>query len=199
MVDKHTTSPGEKPLPLTDEDLIRQFQSGQDEAFTEIVHRYSNPLYNFIYRIIGDAAFAEDLLQETFLRLWQNRQSYREIAKFSTWLYTVAGNLAKSELRRLKVRRWISFSSGESDDRPLDFADDRSDPLEQMEQKIAQERIDYEIQKLPIRFREVIVLRDVQELSYEEISSILKIPLGTVKSRVNRGRLRLQSRLKDVR
>ncbi|MBM3328272.1 MAG: sigma-70 family RNA polymerase sigma factor [Calditrichaeota bacterium] len=188
---------------VTDEELIRRFQSGEDGAFDLIVARYRGPLFNFIYRILGDPAFSEDILQETFIRVWTNRSSYREIAKFSTWIYTIAGNLTKSELRRQKIRRWVFLGGGKSgnsreDEKPLDIVDDNADPERDLERRTIQRRVDAEIAKLPLVFREVIVLRDVQELSYEEIGSILQIPLGTVKSRVNRGRARLQERLKDL-
>jgi RNA polymerase sigma-70 factor (ECF subfamily) len=185
----------------TDEELIRQFQQGSTEAFDEIVKRYRNQLFSFIYRILGDPAFSEDLLQETFIRVWSNRDSYREVARFSTWIYTIAGNLAKSELRRQKIRRWISIgspSTREDDERPFEIADENSDPERDMERRTIKRRVDDEITKLPRVFKEVIILRDIQELSYEEISEILKIPLGTVKSRVNRARLRLQKRLQDL-
>ncbi len=193
MDDRREMEPGRD----TDEALIRAFQAGDRAAFDELVRRYRRPLLNFIYRIIGDAAFAEDLLQETFLRLWLNKDSYREIARFSTWIYTIAGNLAKTELRRRKVRRWVSFSGG-VDERPLEFADENADPQRDHERHNIRRRFEEEVRRLPVVFREVIILRDILELSYEEISSILEIPLGTVKSRVNRGRLRLQKRLKDL-
>ncbi len=188
----------------SDEELIRELQNGRKEAFEEIVDRYTGPLYNFIYRIIGDGATAEDLLQETFIRLWIKYDSYREIARFSTWLYTVAGNLAKSELRKRRIRRWFPLSSGGGgrtsgdEERTLDLPDENADPQRDFERNNISNRVEEEIQKLPLVFRDVIVLRDIQELSYEEISTILKIPLGTVKSRVNRGRHRLQARLRDL-
>jgi len=183
--------------PPSDEELIRCFQQGKEEAFDELVQRFKGPLLNFIYRIIGDSNYAEDLLQETFVRLWLNRDSYREIARFSTWIYTVAGNLAKSELRRQRIRRWLPLG-GNNEERGIELPDTSADPHRDLEQRNIQRRVDEEIRKLPKVFREVIILRDIQELSYEEVSSILKIPLGTVKSRVNRGRLRLQKRLKDL-
>lgn len=185
----------------TDEQLIRDFQNGSTAAFDEIVRRYRNPLFSFIYRILNDPAFTEDLLQETFIRVWTNRDSYREVAKFSTWIYTIAGNLAKSELRRQRIRRWVSLggsSSNDADDRSIEIADENSDPHKDYERSNIQSRVDAEVARLPLIFREVIILRDVQELSYEEIGEILKVPLGTVKSRVNRARLRLQRRLKDL-
>jgi len=184
----------------TDEQLIHRFQEGDESAYDELVGRYRNPLFNYICWIINDRAYAEDLLQETFLRLWTNKQSYREVAKFSTWIYTIAGNLAKTELRRRKIRRWFPISGGGGeDDRPLDFADEDADPDRDLERLTIEKRVKEEIQKLPSAFREAVILRDIQELSYEEISSILKVPLGTVKSRVNRGRARLQKELSDLR
>ena len=190
---------------MTDEQLIRALQEGRRDAFDVIVDRYSGQLNNFIYRIVGDAATAEDLLQETFIRLWTNRHSYREIAKFSTWLYTVAGNLAKSELRRKRIRRFVSLSSGGErsldgeEERTFELSDESADPEGDYQRRFINKRVEEEIKKLPILFKEVIILRDIQELSYEEIGSILKIPLGTVKSRVNRARQRLQTKLQDLR
>lgn len=186
----------------TDEELIHALQADSMDAFDEIVDRFSRPLLNFITRFVGDPVGAEDLLQETFIRLWTKRNSYREIAKFSTWLYTVAGNLAKSDLRRRRIRRWLPLSSGSGefgdDERYLDPPDESADPHMDSERRNIRRRVDEEIGKLPFVFREVIILRDLQELSYEEIGSILKIPLGTVKSRVNRARQRLQKQLKDL-
>ena len=188
----------------TDEDLIRELQAGRKAAFDEIVDRFKAPLYNFIYRMIGNAATSEDLLQETFIRLWVNKDRYREIARFSTWLYTVAANLARSELRRRKIRRWFPLSSGggygsdSDEEKTFDLADESADPERDYERRNIVRRVKEEIQKIPPVFREVIILRDLQELSYEEISLILKIPLGTVKSRINRARLQLQKKLKDL-
>lgn len=182
----------------SDEELIRRFQEGDIRAYEEIVERYRRPLLNFIYRIIGEWTFAEDLLQETFLRLYVNKDSYREIAKFSTWIHTIAGNLAKTELRRQRIRRWFSISPRDDEHRQIDIPDLAANPAECIQTENSLGRIDAEIKKLPRVFREVVILRDMQELSYEEISTILKIPLGTVKSRVNRGRERLKTQLQDL-
>ena len=188
----------------TDEDLIRELQAGRKEAFDELVDRFTGPLHSFICRIVGDRATAEDLLQETFIRLWTNRERYREIAKFSTWLYTVAGNLAKSELRKRRIRRWFPLSSGSGssgereEDWAYDLPDENADPVKDFERGNIMSRVEEEIQKLPLVFKEVVILRDIQELSYDEVGSILKIPQGTVKSRLNRARLRLQTALHDL-
>ena len=93
---------------FTDEELISKFQDGDVGAYTQLVNRYKDRLFNFIYRFVYDIDKAEDLLQDTFLKLYTHKHSYQEIAKFSTWLYTIAGNLAKTELRKLKRRKTYS-------------------------------------------------------------------------------------------
>ena len=182
----------------TDEELIARFQEGDVYAFEQIVHRYKDPLINFIYHFLGDRIDAEDVIQETFLRVFKNKHLYRNIAKFSTWIYTIASNLAKTELRRRRRRRILSLSKMGYEDRDYDLPDSYSSPERIVDGEMKDQMIRKEIEDLPIRFREVIVLRDIQEFSYEEISKILKIPIGTVKSRVNRGRLRLQKRLQHL-
>lgn len=101
----------EELLRMSDEDLMAQFQAGTVEAFDILVSRYKDPLANYLYRFLGDPKEVEDLLQETFMRVYRNRHSYRRIAKFSTWLYTIAGNLARSEYRKRKRRRLYSLQS----------------------------------------------------------------------------------------
>jgi RNA polymerase sigma-70 factor (ECF subfamily) len=180
----------------TDEDLILAFQNGDVSAFEEIVRRYRDPLFNFVVRLLGDAFFSEDIVQETFLRVYRNRHRYHQVAKFSTWIYTIASNLAKTELRRRKVRNFFSISSKGEDEKDYDLVDTSSDIERDVDGAIKSEIILKEINALPYHFKEAVLLRDIQDLSYEEISQILNVPLGTVKSRVNRGRSRLQKRLK---
>jgi RNA polymerase sigma-70 factor (ECF subfamily) len=180
---------------LTDEELMKRFQDGEVECFDELVRRYKNQLLNFIFRFIGDKEVAEDLLQETFLRLFRKKHYYREIAKFSTWIYTIAGNLAKSELRRRKRRTIFSIHNYGDEDKEFEIPDTSSDPFQNTQTDFALAEIQKAIDELPLHFKEVILMRDVQELSYEEIAQGLNIPLGTVKSRVNRGRLKLQEQL----
>ena len=185
-----------RSLQPTDEDLIERFQNGDLYAFDLIVKRYKNQLLNFIYRFLGNQEEAEDLVQETFLRVYKNRRAYRKVAKFSTWIYTIAGNLAKTELRKRKRRKIFSISDLGYEDKDYEIGDKGFSPEDRVNGLITEEIVQREIEDLSPKFREVIILRDIQELSYEEISKIVRIPLGTVKSRVNRGRLKLQERLK---
>ncbi len=180
----------------TDEELIAEFQDENQAAFDEIVRRYRDPLYNFVVRLLGDTLFSEDIVQETFVRVYRNKHRYHQVAKFSTWIYTIASNLAKTELRRRKVRNFFSISSKGNDERDYDIIDQHADVERDVDGKVRTEIILRAIEKLPYHFKEAVLLRDVQDLSYEEISDVLKVPLGTVKSRVNRGRTRLQEALK---
>jgi len=195
---KEPMSDKRKPVTPADEELIERFQKGDVYAFELIVNRYKDPLLNFVYHFLGDKIDAEDVVQETFLRVYRNKHLYRNIAKFSTWIYTIAGNLAKTELRRRKRRRLFSISQMGFDNKDYDVPDPLRTADVQVDGDMKEAFIRKEIDALPVKFREVVVLRDVDEFSYEEISDILKIPIGTVKSRVNRGRLRLQRRLGDL-
>ena len=179
----------------SDEDLILQFQEGNVYAFEQIVNRYKDQLVNFAFRFLGDVEDAEDIVQETFLRVFRKKKAYKNVAKFSTWIYTITGNLAKTELRRRKRRKLLSISSLGFEDKDFELTDTKKGPEENVGDLLQSRVIQKAIDSLPDKFKEVIIFRDLQELSYEEISKIVKIPLGTVKSRVNRGRLKLQEKL----
>lgn len=186
--------------PMSDEDLMSQFQAGSVEAFDILVSRYKDPLTNYIYRFVGDIKECEDLLQETFLRVYRNRHSYRRIARFSTWLYTISGNLARSEYRKRKRRRISSLQSINKNDEEyeMEVPDETFSPDKDAESTIQDFYIQEALAQIPEEFREVVVLRDVQQLSYEEIADITGLPMGTVKSRINRGRTKLQILLRDI-
>ena len=184
-------------ISLTDEELILAFQDGDRDAFNHIVERYKDKLTNFLYRFTYDIDAAQDLAQDTLLKVYINKNSYKEIAKFSTWIYTIASNLAKTELRKIKRRKTYTISDLSTDDREFvlhrsdeESFEDEEDTL--VSGKILQKCLDV----LDDEFKNIIILRDIQELSYDEISKILKIPLGTVKSRINRGRFKLKDLLK---
>ena len=185
-----------KKQDVTDEELIAKFQMGDVQAFDVLVRRYKDQLLNFVFRFVGNRSDAEDIVQETFLRVYKNKHYYKEIAKFSTWVYTIAGNLAKTELRRRKRHKIFSVSNFVNEEKDYDIPDTEISPDRKVDETIKEDYIQKAIEKLPPKFREVIILRDIQGFAYEEISQILNIPLGTVKSRVNRGRLKLQEDLK---
>lgn len=186
-----------KTAAPTDEELIEQFQHDNLYAFEEIVKRYKDQLVNFAYRFLGDVEDAEDIVQETFLRVYRKKKAYRNIAKFSTWIYTITGNLSKTELRRRKRRKLLSVSSLGFENKDFELRDDKKGPEESADEILKEDIIQSAIDSLPEKFREVIIFRDIQELSYDEISLIVQIPLGTVKSRVNRGRFKLQEKLAE--
>jgi RNA polymerase sigma-70 factor (ECF subfamily) len=179
---------------------MSQFQAGSVEAFNILVERYSERLTHYLYGFLGDLRRCEDMLQETFLRVYRNRHSYRRIAKFSTWLYTIAGNLARSEYRKKKRRRLYSLQSvnRENEEFEIQLPDESFSPETHTESTLQEKHVQIALNEIPPSFREVVVLRDVQQLAYEEIAEITGLPMGTVKSRINRGRTKLQSLLADV-
>ena len=188
----------DKKFIFTDEELISRFQNGEEQAYIELVNRYRDRLMSFIYRFVNDQVAAEDIVQDTLVKLYTHKDYYRNIAKFSTWIYTIAGNLAKTELRKNKRRKVTNLSDMGSDDWEFEIPA-KEDTAEEGHNEFDGEQINKAIQTLPDHFREVIILRDIQELSYEEVSNIVEVPLGTVKSRINRARLQLQEMLKELR
>ena len=182
---------------LTDAEILSNVAEGNIEAYGKIVNRYRIRLYNFVYRFVGERETAEDIVQETFLRAFRKRKEYRAIANFSTWLFTIAGNLAKSELRRRKRWRLFSLHRDDDSDTGIDLPDETYRPDTVTESSIADVDIQRAISSLAANYRQVILLRDVEGLSYQEISEVVDCPVGTVKSRVNRARLKLQQKLKN--
>ena len=182
----------------TDEQLIKAFQNGELKAYKILLSRFKNPLMNYIYNFVNDVQLAEDVLQETFLRLYKNKHYYKEIAKFSTWIYTIAGNLARTELRKNKRHRLFSINNFMGEDKDFELESGGQSPEEKTYSDMLQDEVKRAIQKLPDSFKDAVLLRDVQGLDYEEISEILETPLGTVKSRINRGRARLAKMLKHL-
>ena len=181
---------------ISDEILIKKFQEGDVGAYNQLVNRFKDRLLNFIYRFVNDLDLAEDLVQDTLLKLYTHKDSYREIAKFSTWLYTIAANLARTELRKKKRRKTFSVTELSRDDREFIIASSDVDPSEDLSSQNFEKSVQRALAELPDDFKTIIILRDIQELSYDEISKIVDVPLGTVKSRINRGRVKLQQLLK---
>ena len=183
----------------TDEELIASFQNGNEQAYIELVRRYRNRLMTFVFMFIGDMESSEDIVQDTMIKVFTHKHYYKEIAKFSTWIYTIAGNLAKTELRKRKRRKVTLLSQMNTDDRKYEIPSTELQSEDIVQSEYTERDIQKAILQLPLHFRTVVILRDIQELSYEEISNIVNVPLGTVKSRINRARLQLQQTLKEYR
>ena len=183
----------------TDERLMSLFQAGDENAYIVLVNRYKDKLINFIYHYLKDFESAEDVVQETMIKLYQKKHYYKEIAKFSTWLYTIAKNLANTELRKRKNRKTTLLSQFRNDDKTYEIPSDDLEIGQQVQTDVVNEIIKDAVNQLSEKFKIVIILRDIQEISYEEISGIIGVPIGTVKSRINRARLQLQVELKHLR
>jgi RNA polymerase sigma factor (sigma-70 family) len=179
---------------MSDEDVMEQLQSGVVEAFDIIVQRYKDRLHNFLYRYTHNHEDCEDLVQETFLRVYRSRMSYERIAKLSTWMYTIALNLAKSMYKKKQRMSLVSIHADESDpdDREMQITDTVILQDEELHLKLSVQELERALQELNDDFREAVILRDIQQLTYEEIAEITDTAMGTVKSRINRGRQQLQ-------
>jgi RNA polymerase sigma-70 factor (ECF subfamily) len=185
---------------LSDEELILEFQKNNTErAFEILVQRYKNPLVNFVFRYLGDYESCVDVVQETMIKVYRYKDTYQSIAKFSTWIYTIAGNLAKTELQRRKRRSILSINAfGKDNDEDYEIPDENYRPDTITDSGIKDEIIQKAFMKVSEAYRKAVILRDIQELSYEEIADIMGITVGTVKSRINRGRAQLQKLLKGI-
>lgn len=184
--------------PLSDEDVILRLQADDFPAYDELVRRYKDRLYGFVQQMVRNAPLAEDIVQETFVRLWQHRMSYRTIARFSTWIYTIAGNLVRSHMRKQSRMKTTDLEPRDAGDRAIELPDTGRPVDEIVEGRMTVEKVRRAMDQLPEEFREVIILREIEELSYEEIVELLDLPLGTVKSRINRARGRLRELLSKV-
>jgi RNA polymerase sigma-70 factor (ECF subfamily) len=192
------TDPAPPVLSLSDEDLMARAALDDTRAFTELVRRYQTRVVHLVSRLLNDREVSEDIAQEVFVRVHLHRRNYRTGSKFSTWLFTIAANLAKNEMRRRKRRRnWSSLDEMQETlkDASLQFADKKSNRQEDLEREQLSGVVGEAIAALPDRYRIALVLRDIEGLAYEEIGLALKIPGGTVRSRINRARLMLKRKL----
>jgi RNA polymerase sigma-70 factor (ECF subfamily) len=196
---KDKVRPARQPVPaprpletLEDGRVVQTFLDGDAVAFTELVVRYQTRLLNFIYRTIGDRERAEDLVQEVFIRVYRHLHRFDQSKKFSTWIYTIASNLAKNELRNRSRNPLVLFQTikkeWDADHRPLQFEDSSSRPDDMYRKRHLKELVEWAVAQLPEHHRVVFVLRELEGKTYEEIAEISGCNLGTVKSRLNRAR-----------
>jgi RNA polymerase sigma-70 factor, ECF subfamily len=177
---------------MDDAGVVTTFLAGEERAFDELVDRYQTRLVNFIYRTVGDRERAEDLVQEVFIRVYRHLHRFDRSKKFSTWVYTIASNLAKNELRNRSRNPLVLFQTvrknWQDEDRPLQFEDPSSRPDDLYRKRHLREAVEKSVAKLPEHHRSVFVLRELEGKSYDEIAEITGCNLGTVKSRLNRAR-----------
>ena len=171
----------------TDEGLVRRFQEGSADTFEVLVQRHGTRVYNLCFRILGDPEEAADASQDTFLAALRKLNTFRGDSAFTTWLHRVTVNACYDSLRRKRRRPLLQIVRDEDDERP-ETSLPAPDHADQVVFSIDVERALLEV---PEEFRVVLVLADVQDLPYDEIARVLDIPVGTVKSRVFRGRAAL--------
>jgi len=179
---------------LDDAQVVAAYLAGRGRAFDELVDRYQKRLLNFVHRTIGDRERAEDLVQEVFIRVHRHLHRFDQTKKFSTWIYTIASNLSKNELRNRSRSPLVLFQTikrnWDADHRPLQFEDKHYRPEDLFRRRYLRETVDWAVSQLPEHHRVVFVLRELEGKTYEEIAEITDCNLGTVKSRLNRARNR---------
>lgn len=188
---------------LTDEELMTRCRDGESQALEVLFRRFKHPIYNFCLRFLRDPGRAEDVLQETFLRLFASRESWESNARFSSWVYRIARNLCVDEVRRYWNRQVFPESqmslSGEENSDFLDSRPGRSDdPRESLDREALGRLIAEAIDQLSEEQREVTILHKYQDLSYPEIAEILGISSESVKQRAYRAHLRLREVLEPL-
>ena len=180
----------ERLQAMDDSAVVTAFLGGEERAFSELVTRYQTRLLNFVYRTIGDREKAEDLVQEVFIRVYRHIHRFDRTKKFSTWVYTIASNLAKNELRNRSRNPLVLFQTikknWQDEERPLQFEDSNSRPDDMYRKRHLRELVEESVERLPEHHKQVFILRELEGKSYEEIAEITACNLGTVKSRLNR-------------
>ena len=183
-----TTAISQDLTLVNDRELVASAVTGLDGCFEELVRRYQRPIAAYVYRMIGDYESALDLTQEIFIKVYGSLSRYRSEFKFSTWIYKIAHNSAVDHLRRMGGRE-LSLINGREDDQyevPIDSG--ALTPEQESEREERRLEIESVVRALPSAYRELIVLRHSQDLTYEEIVDVTGLPLGTVKNRLFRAR-----------
>ncbi len=183
---------------IPDIELIKQALDGDQQAYTEILKKYRAPLYNLLYRMVKNKMETEDLVQEAFIKAFKSLASFNDDYAFSTWLYKIAINNCIDHFRKKKLKTFPIDKPIESKDGSIkrEFPDVSYQPDQYLLSKEKDKLINEAIQNLPEKYRTAIVLRHNDDKSYEEISQIMAIPLGTVKARIFRAREMLKKQLK---
>jgi RNA polymerase sigma-70 factor, ECF subfamily len=181
----------------SDRELVAIAVAGFDGSFEELVRRYQRPISAYVYRMVGNYESALDLTQEIFIKVYNSLSRYRAEFKFSTWIYKIAHNAAVDHLRRSSTREQslVAGTEGDSYDLPIESAS--LTPEQESERKERRGEIESVVRALPANYRELIILRHSQDLSYEEIVEVTGLPLGTVKNRLFRAREMMRQQFVD--
>jgi len=184
-------------LHLPDEELVQQSINGDLDAFDQLVRRYEGKVYGLAYRFMGNHADASDLAQETFLRIYQALARFRGDSSFATWLYRIAANACRDELRKRQRRRSVSMDEMvDVSPANVPVAGDDYSPEEVVQRDEVQRQVQDCLNELSEDHRLILLMREMQGMSYEEIAGVLGCSLGTVKSRISRARNALKERMR---
>ena len=181
----------------SDRELVAIAVDGFDGSFEELVRRYQRPIAAYVYRMVGNYESALDLTQEIFIKVYNSLSRYRAEFKFSTWIYKIAHNAAVDHLRRSSTREQSLVAGTESDSYELPIESANPTPEQESERKERRGEIESVVRALPANYRELIILRHSQDLSYEEIVEVTGLPLGTVKNRLFRAREMMRQQFVD--
>jgi RNA polymerase sigma-70 factor (ECF subfamily) len=174
---------------MDEQELMRLVQAGDEMAFAQIVAAYKDRIVNYLYQFTGDYQKAVELSQETFVRVYFKASHYKPLAPLSSWIYAIASNLAKTEMKKTRRFPTVSFEDLTPHDvRTSAYSEDPADPglIKNLREAL---------NSLPARYRIPVILKDMEGFSQEEIAQILKKPVGTIKARISRGRSFLKKRL----
>ncbi|HEY7727163.1 MAG TPA: sigma-70 family RNA polymerase sigma factor [Candidatus Eisenbacteria bacterium] len=190
----HRTSGTASAGAPSDEELVQRAQRDDERAFGELVHRYESKVYSLSLRMLRNPEDAEDVLQDTFLRAYRGIKSFRGNSTFSTWIYRIAANSALMRLRKKQLPT-VSIEDADERETPINIADWRPGPVEDLLTQETVRAMEEAVESLPPEFRQVFILRDVEELSNAEVAEILDLSVAAVKSRLHRARLKVRNRL----
>jgi RNA polymerase sigma-70 factor (ECF subfamily) len=183
--------------PNADEDgLLKAFQAGDAQAFGLLVHRYQNRLYSALVRFLQKSEDARDVLQDTFVSGFTNAKNFKGNSRFYTWMYRIAMNHAIDLHRRKKPRQTLSIYSEDQTD--LTNAKLESQPVNQLEREEDRQLIQRALALLSPEHRAVLVMKEIDDLRYEEIAEVLEVPVGTVRSRLHRARMEMKDILEKL-
>ena len=180
---------------MADGELVQSALAGRESGFEELVRRYQRPIAAYVYRMVGDYDAALDLTQEVFIKVYNSLSRYRSEFKFSTWIYKIAHNAAIDHLRRHGGREQASSTGADGERTEVMVESRRLTPEQESERNERCSEIETVVQLLPHAYRELIVLRHSQDLSYDEIAEVTGLPLGTVKNRLFRAREAMRDQL----